>query len=60
MTKAGAFIKYGDKLVGQGREAARSHLKENPKLMKELLDAIWKAFKNGQVKEKVLGREDHD
>lgn len=57
LTKSGAFIRFGEKMLGQGKEAVRIHLSENPKLAKEILDAIWKAFKAGQMKEKVVGRE---
>ena len=34
--KAGAFIKYKGETLGQGREAVKAKLKEDPKLMKEL------------------------
>ncbi|MFH1406929.1 MAG: recombinase RecA [Candidatus Omnitrophota bacterium] len=34
--KTGAWINYGDLKLGQGREAARSYLKENPKAMDEI------------------------
>ncbi len=57
LTKSGAFIRFGEKMLGQGREAVRIYLSENPKLAKEILDAIWKAFKAGQMKEKVVGKE---
>jgi hypothetical protein len=33
-------------------------LSENPTLAKEILEAIWKAFKAGQMKEKVVGKEE--
>lgn len=57
LTKKGAFIRFGEKMLGQGKEAARMHLLENPKLAKEILDAIWKAFRAGEMKEKVVGRK---
>ena len=59
LTKAGAFIKWDDKLLGQGRAAASSYLKENKKesekLDKEIRDA-WGKPKNGQ--EKIVVGED--
>lgn len=60
LTKSGAFIKYNDKVIGQGREAVRHYLAENPKVAKEILDAVWKVFRAGQVKDKVVGREEKD
>ncbi len=59
LTKSGAFIRFGEKMLGQGREAAKIYLKENPKMSKEILDAIWKMYKStGQIKEKVVGKEE--
>ncbi|KKR33082.1 MAG: Protein RecA [Candidatus Gottesmanbacteria bacterium GW2011_GWA2_41_12] len=61
LTKSGAFLKYQEKMLGQGREAAKIFLNENPKLTKEILENIWKVYKNGQVKEKVVvGKEEVD
>lgn len=57
LTKSGAFIKYNDKVIGQGREAVRAYLVENPKAAKEILDAVWKVFRAGQMKDKVVGKE---
>ncbi len=36
VAKAGAFYKYNDETIGQGREAAKKYLKENPKVLKEI------------------------
>ncbi len=58
--KSGAFLKFGQVMLGQGREAAKSYLKENHKITKELIESIWKAYKNGQMKEKVVGQEKAD
>lgn len=55
LTKSGAFIKWGDKLLGQGRAASSSFLRENKKeavnLEKEIRDA-WSQQKSG--KEKIV------
>ena len=40
MSKAGAFISYGDIRLGQGRESAKQHLKENPDLAQEIEERI--------------------
>jgi len=34
--KAGAFYSYGETRLGQGREASKRFLKENPKMAKEI------------------------
>lgn len=58
LTKSGAFIRFGEKMLGQGKEAVRIYLLESPKVTKEILDAIWKAYKAGEMKEKVVGKEE--
>lgn len=62
LTKSGAFIKWGDKLLGQGRQAASSFLKENKKeaaaLEKEIRDA-WDKQKAGKEKI-VVGQEEEE
>lgn len=53
LTKSGAFIKWGQNLLGQGRAAAAAFLKENKKdaqgLEKEIRDA-WSKQKEGREK----------
>jgi len=53
LSKSGAFIKHGTQIIGQGKEAAKLFLKENPKVAKELHDAIWKVVNSGTVQSKV-------
>jgi len=36
LVKSGAFYKYNDETIGQGREAAKQYLKENPKVLTEI------------------------
>jgi recombination protein RecA len=61
LTKAGAFIKYNGQTIGQGREATKIYFKENPKVVKEIHDAIWKAVKSGSSTVKVeVGKEETD
>jgi recombination protein RecA len=40
ITKSGAFFSYGDTRLGQGREAAKQHLRQNPELAKEIEEKI--------------------
>jgi recombination protein RecA len=36
VAKSGAFYKYNDETIGQGREAAKQYLKDNPKVLAEI------------------------
>ncbi len=38
--KAGAWFSYQDNKIGQGREAAKQYLENNPKIMDEVVDKI--------------------
>ncbi len=58
LSKSGAFIKWGEKMLGQGRDAVKIYLAENHKAAKEILEAIWKIYKSGQLKEKIVGQEE--
>ena len=60
LTKSGAFVKFGQQMLGQGREAAKIYLKENQKVAKELTEAIWKAVRSGSAKSKVIVGVDKD
>lgn len=46
--KKGAFIYFNDTIIGQGRAAATAHLDENPKVAKQIEDAIYKSVKDGK------------
>ena len=54
ISKSGAFLKYKDQLLGQGREAARLYLQENKKVAKQIEEDINKKFKSGATTEKVV------
>ena len=43
--KSGAFFKYGKQMIGQGLQAARIFLDENPKIAKQIEADIWKKIK---------------
>jgi recombination protein RecA len=60
INKSGAFLKYSGQMLGQGKEAAKLFLKENPKIFKEISEAIWKAVKAGHVQAKVAVTEDEE
>ncbi len=61
LTKSGAFIKWGEKMLGQGRSASSAYLKENKKeaaaLEKGIRDA-WGKQKDG--KEKIVVGQDEN
>jgi recombination protein RecA len=46
--KSGSFYKYQNTMLGQGREAAKEYLDENPKIAKEIESAIWKTVKGAK------------
>lgn len=59
--KSGAFLKYKDVMLGQGREAARLYLVENKKVAKQIEEEILKKSKSGQAAEKVvIGEEEEE
>ena len=48
ITKAGAWFSYGELRLGQGKDAARVYLQENPELSQEIQDKIKEEIaKNG-------------
>ncbi|MFZ5365992.1 MAG: recombinase RecA [Patescibacteria group bacterium] len=59
--KSGAFLKYGEKLLGQGREATKLYLEENQKLAEEITKKIWEQVKSGKkVVPKEIGEESQE
>lgn len=40
VTRTGAWFRYGDVQLGQGRERAREFMKENPDIVKEIRDKV--------------------
>jgi len=57
ISRQGAFLKFGTHMLGQGKEAAKTFLKESPKIAKEILEAIWKVVKSGRPLPKEVGEE---
>jgi recombination protein RecA len=41
--KSGAWYTYDGEQLGQGRENAKKYLSENPEVMVEISDRVWKA-----------------
>jgi recombination protein RecA len=63
LTKAGAFIRWGETLIGQGRQAAITFLKENPKESEKLekdIREMWMKQKSGEDQLVVGQEEDED
>ncbi len=46
--KSGSWFSYGDTKLGQGREAVKQLLKDNPELAEELENKIIESFKNNK------------
>jgi recombination protein RecA len=40
LEKKGSWIAYNGNMIGQGREAAKSYLRENPEIMAEIVKSI--------------------
>jgi recombination protein RecA len=49
LTKKGSFIYFNELILGQGRLAAVEYLKENPKIAKQIEDAIWKKARDSKT-----------
>lgn len=53
ITKSGAFLKFNEVMLGQGKEAVKIFLKEKPEIAKKIEEAIWKIVKSGEGETKV-------
>ncbi|OGE33159.1 recombinase RecA [Candidatus Daviesbacteria bacterium RIFCSPHIGHO2_02_FULL_36_13] len=61
LTKSGAFIKWEEKLIGQGRAAASLFLKENKKEAEKLEKEVREAWGKPKIgKEKIVVGEDEE
>ena len=49
--KSGSWFSYGDTKLGQGRDAVKTLLADNPELMEELETKITEALRPTQVEE---------
>ncbi len=59
INKAGAFYRYNDEMLGQGKVATMEALKENPTMEKEIVAKIMAQNKDGRAP-LVVGGEDND
>jgi len=57
IVKSGAFLRYKDKILAQGGEAAKLALKEDKELAKEIEDVIWKMIKEPEATVPHPGRK---
>ena len=56
--KSGNSYKYGEEKLGVGREKAKSYLRENKKLMKQIEKQIWQAVKRGAAPDEEEKKKD--
>lgn len=59
LTKSGAFYKYNNQILGQGREAAKIYLSENQKLAQEIEQVILKKSQSAKLPVK-LGEDNEE
>ena len=63
LKKSGSWFSYEESRIGQGRDAVKAVLKDNPELCDEIADKIFKAMANtsaAQIEEKEENREQND
>jgi recombination protein RecA len=60
ISKSGAFYRYGELMLGQGKAAAVEKLKENPDICKEIIAKILAKNKDGRVPLVVGGEEEKE
>lgn len=48
VSKTGAFLRYADLMLGQGREAAKVYIKENPEIGKKIIAQVMEKAKDGK------------
>jgi len=58
--KSGAFFKYGELMLGQGKEATKIFLKEKADVSKKIVDEIMKASKSSTTTPVVVGGEEKE
>lgn len=56
--KSGSWLTYGNMKLGQGREAAKLFLRQNPSVGTEIRDKIWDAVKEERRKEEEDRRQE--
>ncbi|OGH12909.1 MAG: recombinase RecA [Candidatus Levybacteria bacterium RIFCSPHIGHO2_01_FULL_40_10] len=48
VAKTGAFFRYGEAMLGQGREASKAYIKENPEIGKKIVAQVMEKSKEGK------------
>lgn len=48
VAKTGAFLRFGDLMLGQGREAAKAYLRENPEIQKKIVAEVMEKAKEAK------------
>ena len=48
VSKTGAFLRYGETMLGQGREAAKMYLKENPEIARKITAEVMEKAKENR------------
>lgn len=59
LVKSGAFYRYGEEMIGQGKLAVQEYLKDNPDIAKKIVAEIMKKSKDGGTPVTV-GVEEHE
>ncbi len=59
ISKAGAFYRYNEQMMGQGKAASMEYLKENPEISKEIVKKIMAQNKNGR-QPLIVGAEESE
>ena len=60
INKSGAFYKYGETMLGQGKQAATIFLDEHPKIVEEIVKKVWDQVNSGKTQVPREIGEDHE
>lgn len=62
ISKAGAFFSFGDQRLGQGRENAKTFLRENPTIARQIEDKIRATLNDGKTPpmDEIIGAPEDD
>ncbi len=58
--KSGAFLRYGELMLGQGREAAKNYLGQHPELQKKIVAEVMEKSKTQKAPLAVGGQENEE
>ncbi len=60
VTKAGAWFSYGDQRMGQGKDAAKKFMKDNPETAEKIKQKVLKAMEENKGKSKKKKKDSED